>query len=132
MSTRKVKLQIHRHTAAEWAGGYATEVLLDGQVGWSTDTHVLKIGDGVNVWSALATANAGATAHGSLTGLAYVDAGHTGFSPSHTSHATPWPVLTTTQMNALTPAEGMVCWNTTEHQLMVYDGTAWVGVTMTL
>jgi hypothetical protein len=45
---------------------------------------------------------------------------------------TPWPVLTTTQMNALTPTEGSVCWNTTEHQLMVYDGSAWVGIAMTL
>lgn len=43
---------------------------------------------------------------------------------------TPWLVLTTTQMNALTPTEGSVCWNTTEHQLYVYNGIAWVGVPM--
>jgi len=54
----------------------------------------------------------------------------TGFAPTVHSHQTPWPVLTTTQMNALTPTEGSVCWNTTEHQLMVYDGSAWVGIPM--
>ena len=44
---------------------------------------------------------------------------------------TPWLKKTTTQMNAIpSPVEGMAVWNTTEHQLMVYDGAAWVGVPM--
>jgi len=72
----------------------------------------------------------GTSDHAALLHLAYADAGHSGFAPTVHAHQTPWPVLTTTQMNALTPTEGSVCWNTTEHQLMVYDGSAWVGIPM--
>ena len=35
------------------------------------------------------------------------------------------PVLTDTDMNALTPAEGMVIYNVTSHSLAFYDGTVW-------
>lgn len=35
------------------------------------------------------------------------------------------PRLTTTQKNALTPAAGMIVWDTTLSQLQVYDGSTW-------
>jgi hypothetical protein len=35
------------------------------------------------------------------------------------------PKMTTTQKNALTPSEGMEVWDTTLHELHVYNGTAW-------
>ena len=102
MSTKNVRLKLHRHTAAEWTA--SALVPLDGEPCWSTDTDVLKIGDGTNVWSALTTVGSAVQ--------------------------TPWLSKTTTEMNALTPTEGMAVWNTTEHQLYVYDGLAWVGVPM--
>ena len=124
-----VQLALNRHTAAEWAA--RTEIPLKGEPCWSSDTHVLKIGDGEHTWNGLSAANAGVTAHGELTGLAYADAGHTGFAPTVHEHQTPWPTKTTAEMNAIaSPTEGMAVWNTTEHQLYVYDGNAWVGVPM--
>jgi len=43
----------------------------------------------------------------------------------------PWLLKTTTEMNAIaSPTEGMAVWNTTEHQLYVYDGIGWHGVPM--
>ena len=35
------------------------------------------------------------------------------------------PVLTQTQINALTPVKGLLLWNDTEGVLQVYSGTAW-------
>jgi hypothetical protein len=88
VATRKVKLLIHRHTAAEWAA--STEVLMEGQPGWSTDTHVLKIGDGVSLWTdlpAITGGTSGTTDHAALTHLTYGDSGHTGFAPTVHTHA---------------------------------------------
>jgi len=46
---------------------------------------------------------------------------------------TPFLLKTTVEMNAIpAPTEGMAVWNTDLHQVMVYDGTAWVGLAMTL
>lgn len=126
-----IQFALNRHTAAEWAA--RTEIPLAGEPCWSTDTRVLKIGDGTNVWSALPAANAGVTDHAALTSLAYADSGHTGFAPTSHNHATPWQVMTTAQRSAIaSPSEGMAVWDTDLHQLMVYDNTAWVGVAMTL
>lgn len=48
MATRMLQ---RRGTAAEWAA--ANPVLGDGEVGFETDTKVLKLGDGVTAWNAL-------------------------------------------------------------------------------
>jgi hypothetical protein len=82
--TLLIQFKLNRHTAAEWAA--RTEIPLDGEPCWATDTHVLKIGDGSHTWNELAAANAGVTAHGALTELAYATAGHTGFSPATHTH----------------------------------------------
>jgi major tropism determinant Mtd-like protein len=45
------RMQQRRATAAIWAAsGY---ILADGELGLTTDTGIIKIGDGVNLWSAL-------------------------------------------------------------------------------
>jgi hypothetical protein len=48
MATR---MQQRRGTAADWAA--ANPVLMDGEIGFETDTHMIRVGDGVNtlVWS---------------------------------------------------------------------------------
>jgi hypothetical protein len=44
---------------------------------------------------------------------------------------TPFLSMSTAEMLAIPfPSEGMAVWNTTEHQLYVYDGSGWVGVVM--
>lgn len=48
MATR---MQQRRGTAAQWAT--ANPVLADGEVGYETDTRIIKIGDGVTSWTAL-------------------------------------------------------------------------------
>ena len=105
--------QIRNATAAAWTAANPTLAL--GEMGYETDTGRLKIGDAVGdplvgtAWNSLPYFSGGGTAH------------------------TPWLVMTTTEMNAIAaPAEGMAVWNTTQHQLMVYDGSGWVGVAMTL
>jgi hypothetical protein len=55
-------VEAHRHgqrrgTAAEWTA--ANPILADGELGIETDTSLMKIGDGVTLWSALAYANRG-------------------------------------------------------------------------
>jgi hypothetical protein len=104
--------QIRYDTAAEWTA--ANPTLLLGEMGYESDTGRLKIGDAV-----------GAPPVGTAwNDLPYFAGG---------GAQTPWSVMTTAEMNAIpTPTEGMAVWNTTEHQLMVYDGSAWVGVAMTL
>jgi hypothetical protein len=47
------ELQQFRGTAAAWAS--ANPVLDDGELGFETDTKILKIGDGVTAWNALGT-----------------------------------------------------------------------------
>lgn len=42
-----------RATAAEWVGTYGDPVIDAGQLGYETDTGILKCGDGVTAWSAL-------------------------------------------------------------------------------
>jgi len=212
-----VQLALNRHTAAEWAA--RTEIPLKGEPCWSTDTHVLKIGDGASLWSGLTavsgTTDASALTSGTLdgdrlpamsaskrggvpatgtpankflrddgtfqtvaggsvptgTGFRHVTAGaedgaaklventdvdaaaavaesklalnyatHTNANDPTSGEKTaltalagyfPFALKTTTQMNAISgPTEGMAVWNTTEHQLYVYDGLAWRGVPM--
>jgi hypothetical protein len=62
MATR---MKQRRGTAAEWAS--QNPVLDDGEIGFETDTKVIKIGDGVSVWDALETAHLDKTG-GSMTG----------------------------------------------------------------
>ena len=49
----------------------------------------------------------------------------TNFVGSGTTGAVRVHNLTTTQKNALTPAAGMIVWDTTLSQLQVYDGSSW-------
>lgn len=44
-------IQFRRGTAAEWTA--ANRVLLEGEVGYETDTQKFKIGDGSTAWNAL-------------------------------------------------------------------------------
>lgn len=53
-----IQIQHRRATAAAWAT--SPKVLAIGELGVTTDTHVIKIGDGVNVWSDLDVALEGA------------------------------------------------------------------------
>ena len=39
------------------------------------------------------------------------------------------PTLTTTERNALTASNGWIIYNTTDKQLQVYKGGAWVNIT---
>ena len=47
-----VQMQQRTDTAASWAT--ATPVLLNGEIGFESDTRQLKIGDGSTAWSSLA------------------------------------------------------------------------------
>ena len=101
-------------TAAEWALEEAAgEILKAREPGLLLSAGgavlELRVGDGTKKWSELTDILGG------------------GSTPSQT----PWLTKTTTEMNAVVgPTEGMAVWNTTEHQLMVYDGSAWVGIPM--
>jgi hypothetical protein len=44
-----IQFQLRRGTAAEWTA--ADPVLAEGEIGIETDTDLLKIGNGVDVWS---------------------------------------------------------------------------------
>ena len=128
MATRRVRITLNDKTAAQWAAW--SEPPLKGEPCWATDTCILKIGDGVSLWSALPAVGGGSD-HSQLTKLSYADSGHSGFAPSSHVHRTPWSTMTDAEMNSdASLTEGMVIWNTTQHQLMVYDGNAWVGVPM--
>ena len=63
-----VKIQIRRGTAAQWTA--ANPVLIIGELGFETDTNLIKAGNGTSAWSALAyyTGASGTTAAGTLTG----------------------------------------------------------------
>jgi hypothetical protein len=68
MATR---MKQRRGTAAEWAS--QNPVLEDGEIGFETDTKVLKLGDGVTAWVSLTSAflaRAGGTMTGGLVLLA--------------------------------------------------------------
>lgn len=45
------KIQNRRDTAAKWT--QYNPILLEGELGLETDTGKMKLGDGVNTWSAL-------------------------------------------------------------------------------
>ena len=59
------KIQIRRGTAAEWIA--ANPVLIIGELGFETDTNLIKAGDGTTSWSSLPY-YAGTTNAGNLTG----------------------------------------------------------------
>lgn len=50
-----VKIQFRKDTAANWTS--ANPTLLDGELGYETDTKYFKIGDGTTAWSSLAYIN---------------------------------------------------------------------------
>lgn len=64
MSTSRQVIKLRRDTAAAWAA--ANPVLADGEPGYETDTHKLKIGNGSSAWNALPYAGGG-NAIGSLS-----------------------------------------------------------------
>jgi len=103
--------QIRNDTAANWVA--SNPILAVGEMGYETDTGLLKIGDGVG---------------DPLVGMAWNDLPY--FSAS--GSLTPWPSMTTTEMNAIaSPTPGMAVFNETEDQIMVYtDARGWVGVLM--
>lgn len=47
-----IKLQIRRDTAAQWTANN-TVVLLEGEIGYETDTRNMKVGDGATTWDNL-------------------------------------------------------------------------------
>lgn len=51
----KVRMQQRRDTAAGWVS--ANSVLLNGELGFETDTYKYKLGDGSTVWNSLAYAS---------------------------------------------------------------------------
>lgn len=51
-TTVTAKIQLRKGTAASWTS--ANPVLLSGEVGFETDTHKFKIGDGTTAWISLA------------------------------------------------------------------------------
>jgi len=63
-----IQIQYRNDTAANWTT--ANPVLLSGEIGYETNTKLMKIGDGVTAWTALAyfPANAAITS-GTITGV---------------------------------------------------------------
>jgi hypothetical protein len=57
MSTTLVKFKLRRDTAANLSG----IILSEGEPAYSTDTYILKIGNGTSTWASLAPLNVGAT-----------------------------------------------------------------------
>jgi hypothetical protein len=73
MATIPAKFRFRRATAASWAS--ANPVLSDGEPGYETDTKVLRIGDGVTVFTSLtAMPNSGAVAAAVAAAEAAADA----------------------------------------------------------
>lgn len=52
-----VRIQFRRGTATEWYN--ANPILADGEIGYESDTKVIKFGDGATAWNSLAVAAAG-------------------------------------------------------------------------
>lgn len=86
-------------------------------------SQAVEFGSGTS-WNAIALV-------GTVTGHATLDLALTGGSLTGpltftgTTFALTPPKLTTTQQNALVATEGMVIYNTTDHTLAFYNGTAW-------
>lgn len=62
-----VQIQARRGTAAAW--GAANPILLSGEIGYETNTGLLKIGDGVTAWNTLAYASVGPRGNQGTPGL---------------------------------------------------------------
>lgn len=62
----RYQVQLARGTAAEWTA--ANPILADGEPGVETDTHKIKIGDGVTAWNSLAYSS-GSGGEGGATDL---------------------------------------------------------------
>lgn len=48
-----IKLQIRRGTASAWSSASPAPVLLQGEIGYETDTGNFKVGDGTTAWASL-------------------------------------------------------------------------------
>ena len=62
------KIQIRRGTAAQWTA--ANPILIIGELGFETDTNLIKVGDGTTAWTSLGyfAGTPGVAAAGTLTG----------------------------------------------------------------
>jgi len=69
-TTVTAKIQMRKGTAAQWTG--ANPILLNGELGYETDTGKVKIGDGTTAWATLdySIDPTVVVDHGALTGLA--------------------------------------------------------------
>ena len=67
------KIQIRRGTAAQWTA--ANPILIIGELGFETDTNLIKAGDGTTAWTSLGyfTGTPGVAAAGTLTGAKLAD-----------------------------------------------------------
>jgi hypothetical protein len=88
MAVTTGRFRMLRGTAAQFSS--LNPVLQPGEPGYTTDTRVLKIGDGTTAWNSLSTITAGTTDHGALTGL--TDNDH----PQYALVADAVPLATTT------------------------------------
>jgi hypothetical protein len=52
-TTQIVKFKLRRGAAADWANPCPGVILAAGEPGYETDTHKLKIGDGITPWCSL-------------------------------------------------------------------------------
>jgi hypothetical protein len=64
-STKTIKdwrMQVRRGNSAEWVQN--DHVLLEGELGWESDTNKLKIGNGINSWNNLPYLTTGSSGGG--------------------------------------------------------------------
>lgn len=71
MALTTERIQLARGTTAQWAA--LNPVLLDGELGWESDTATFKIGDGVSTWSQLGAPASGSPGPAGPTGPAGAD-----------------------------------------------------------
>jgi len=62
----EIQIQIRRGTDSEWIS--ADPVLLEGEIGYVTDTMDWKVGDGTSAWTALPRMNPNPMSHFLLMG----------------------------------------------------------------
>jgi hypothetical protein len=68
VATEEKRIKVRRGTDAEWTS--ANPILLEGEIGYSTDGNYFKIGDGATAWSSI-TATFSPLSIGSLVDLVY-------------------------------------------------------------
>jgi hypothetical protein len=94
--TVNVRMKQRRKVAADWTS--ANEVLLDGEIGYETDTRKFKFGDGATAWNSLAYASSGAvTSVAGRTGDVVLAKGDVGLGNVDNTSDADKPVSTATQ-----------------------------------